>query len=266
MERKDIWRPLACLCLMAFLTGLPVLAGASSGEGIYGRELDTLYDMIQGGRDPDSYGEDRDAWYYLGNGRFLNQGAGGAGLSILGEYHLDGDGNLVCESCTFTNWDPVEEKEEVYWNNHGVPDRALSKKQAMTPGQFFELQKERMGKVETLSWQSLAWWGKGSVEFSLIQPGEFREPLLAVIPRETLEDVHLLTLQVEEVSDSGQVTWQVETDEPLGNLEPGTRYNYPINLEGTARATGLSYYDRKGYHRKILQLSGEDGSLVVREE
>ena len=70
----------------------------------------------------------RDAWYYLGNGRFLNQGAGGAGLSILGEYHLDGDRNLVCESCTFTNWDPVEEKEEVYWNNHGVPDRALSKK------------------------------------------------------------------------------------------------------------------------------------------
>lgn len=331
MERKDIWRPLVCLCLMDFLTGLPVLAGASSGEGIYGRELDTLYDMIQGGRDPDAYGEDRedlvavwegirelspaqgleqvkyqlldcngdgelelltgqdnritnlftlregrphrvfsgwyrDAWYYLGNGRFLNQGAGGAGLSILGEYHLDGDGNLVCESCTFTNWDPVEEKEEVYWNNHGVPDRALSKKQAMTPGQFFELQKERMGKVETLSWQSLAWWGKGSVEFSLIQPGEFGEPLLAVIPRETLEDVHLLTLQVAEVSDSGQVTWQVETDEPLGNLEPGTRYNYPINLEGTARATGLSYYDRKGYHRKIIQLSGEDGSLVVREE
>ena len=41
MERKDIWRPLVCLCLMAFLTGLPVLAGASSGEGVYDRELDT---------------------------------------------------------------------------------------------------------------------------------------------------------------------------------------------------------------------------------
>ena len=62
------------------------------------------------------------------------------------------------------------------------------------------------------------------------------------------------------------MTWQVEKDEPLGNLEPGSRYNYPMHLEGTARATGLSYYDRKGYHRKILQLSGEDGSLVVREE
>ena len=51
MKRKDVRRPLVCLCLMAFLTGLPVLAGASGGEGIYGRELDTLYDMIQGGRD-----------------------------------------------------------------------------------------------------------------------------------------------------------------------------------------------------------------------
>ena len=60
MKRKDVRRPLACLCLMAFLTDLPVLAGASSGEGIYGRELDTLYDMIQGGRDPDAYGEDRE--------------------------------------------------------------------------------------------------------------------------------------------------------------------------------------------------------------
>ena len=78
--------------------------------------------------------------------------------------------------------------------------------------------------------------------------------------------MHLLTLQVAEVSDSGQVTWQVEKDEPLGNLEPGSRYNYPMHLEGTARATGLSYYDRKGYHRKILQISGKDGSLVVREE
>lgn len=331
MNGKDVWRQLACLCLLAVLAGLPGRAGASGGEGVYDRELDTLYAMIQGGRGCAPFGDDRedllavwegirelspdqgleqvkfqvldcngdgepelmtsqdnrltnlftlregrphrvfsgwyrDAWYYLGNGRFLNQGSGGAGLSILGEYHLDGDGNLVCASCTFTNWNPVEEKEEVYWNNHGVPDRALSKKQAMTPGQFFELQKERMGKVETLSWQSLAWWGKGSVEFSLIQPGELGEPLLAVIPRETLEDVHLLTLQVAEVSDSGQVTWQVENDETLGNLEPGTRYNYPMALEGTARATGLSYCDRKGYHRKIFQISGEDGSLVVREE
>lgn len=32
MKRKDVRRPLACLCLMAFLTGLPVLARASSGE------------------------------------------------------------------------------------------------------------------------------------------------------------------------------------------------------------------------------------------
>lgn len=331
MERKDIWRPLVCLCLMAFLTGLPVLAGASSGEEIYGRELDTLYDMIQGGRDPDAYGEDRedlvavwegirelspdqgleqvkfqvldcngdgepelmtsqdnrltnlftlregrphrvfsgwyrDAWYYLGNGRFLNQGSGGAGLSILGEYHLDGDGNLVCENCYFTHWNPAVEKVEVYWNTLGIPDRALSEKQPMTPGQFQELQANLMGKVEKLSWQSLARRGKGSVKLSLTQDSEFGEPMLAVTPREKLEDVHLLTLQVAEVSDSGQVTWQVETDEPLGNLEPGTRYNYPINLEGTARATGLSYCDRKGYHRKIFQISGKDGSLVVREE
>ena len=331
MKRKDVRRPLVCLCLMAFLTGLPVLAGASGGEGIYGRELDTLYDMIQGGRDPDAYGEDREdlvavwegirelspaqgleqvkyqlldcngdgepelltgqddritnlftirdgrlhrvfsglyrnAWYPLGKGRFLNQGSGGIGLAILGEYHLDGDGNLVCENCYFTNWDPVREKEEVYWNTLGIPDRALSEKQAMTPGQFQQLQANLMGKVEKMSWQSLARRGKGSVELSLTQVSEFGEPMLAVTPRERLEDVHLLTLQVAEVSDSGQVTWQVEKDEPLGNLEPGSRYNYPMHLEGTARATGLSYYDRKGYHRKILQLSGEDGSLVVREE
>lgn len=149
---------------MAFLTGLPVLAGASGGKEIYGRKLDTLYDMIQ------------------------------------------------------------------------------------------EPQTNLMGKVEKQSWQSLT------------QVSEFGEPMLAVTPRERLEDVHLLTLQVAEVSDSGQVTWQVEKDEPLGNLEPGSRYNYPMHLEGTARATGLSYYDRKGYHRKILQISGKDGSLVVREE
>ena len=176
MKRKDVRRPLACLCLMAFLTGLPVLAGASGGKEIYGRKLDTLYDRIQ------------------------------------------------------------------------------------------EPQTNLMGKVEKQSWQSLARWGKGSVELSLTQVSEFGEPMLAVTPRERLEDVHLLTLQVAEVSDSGQVTWQVEKDEPLGNLEPGSRYNYPMHLEGTARATGLSYYDRKGYHRKILQISGKDGSLVVREE
>lgn len=56
----------------------------------------------------------RNAWYYLGNGRFLNQGSGGASLSILGEYHLDGNGNLVCESYYFTHWDPAVEKMEVY--------------------------------------------------------------------------------------------------------------------------------------------------------
>ena len=40
----------------------------------------------------------------------------------------------------------------------------------------------------------------------------------------------------------------------------------PYIWKGRPGATGLSYYDRKGYHRKILQLSGKDGSLVVREE
>ena len=47
--------------------------------------------------------------------------------------------------------------------------------------------------------------------------------MLAVTPRERLEDVHLLTLQVAEVSDSGQVTWQVEKDEPeIWNRAAGT--------------------------------------------
>lgn len=208
----------------------------------------------------------RNAWYYLGNGRFLNQGSGGTGITILGEYRLDSDGNLVCESYYFTHWDPAMEKEEVYWNTVGVPDRARSKKLAMNPAQFQELQKKRKDKVERLSWQSLARYGQGGVILSLTQSGEGGEPLLVVIPRETLEDVHLLTLQAVDVSDSGQVTWQVEKDESLGKLEAGTRYHFSMALEGTARVTALSYYDREGYHRKILQISGEDGRLVVQEK
>lgn len=45
----------------------------------------------------------QNAWYYLGNGRFLNQGSGGTGLTILGEYHLDRNGKLVCENYYFTH-------------------------------------------------------------------------------------------------------------------------------------------------------------------
>ena len=68
MKRKDVRRPLVCLCLMAFLTGLPVLAGASGGEGIYGRELDTLYDMIQGGRDLTLMERTGRTWWLSGKG------------------------------------------------------------------------------------------------------------------------------------------------------------------------------------------------------
>ena len=49
----------------------------------------------------------------------------------------------------------------MYRNTLGIPDRALSEKQAMTPGQFQQLQANLMGKVEKLSWQSLARRGKG---------------------------------------------------------------------------------------------------------
>ena len=330
MKGKDIWRRMACLYLLALFTGMPGLAGASGGAGVYGRELDTLYAMIQGGRGYGPYGEERDdlmavwegvqelspaqgleqvkyqmldcngdgepelltgqdnritnlfttrdgrlhrvfsgfyrnAWYYLGNGRFLNQGSGGASLAVLGEYHLDGDGNLICENCYFTNWNPAAEKVEVFWNNTGNPDSARSEKTAMTPDQFQLLQGSLMDRVKNLSWQPLARYGRGNVEFSLTAPGESGEPVLAVTPGEPLRNVHLLVLQVADVSESGKVTWQVERDEPLGNLAPGTRYMYPMALEGTARATALSYCDREGYHRKIFQLSGEDGSLVVSE-
>lgn len=113
----------------------------------------------------------RNAWYYLGNGRFLNQGSGGTGLTILGEYHLDRNGKLVCENYYFTHWDPAMEKEEVYWNTVGVPDRARSKKLAMNPAQFQELQKKRKDKVEKLSWQSLARYGQGRVILSLSGEG-----------------------------------------------------------------------------------------------
>ncbi|MCI7600173.1 MAG: hypothetical protein MSS75_03895 [Megasphaera sp.] len=326
MKGKNIWKQRACLCLLAFLTGLPGLAGASGRDEVYNPKLDTLYAMIKGGSGYDSFGEERDdlmavwegiremtpargleavtyqlldcngdgepelltgqdnritnlftirdgriyrvfsgfyrnAWYYLGNGRFLNQGSGGTGLTILGEYHLDRNGKLVCENYYFTHWDPAMEKEEVYWNTVGVPDRARSKKLAMNPAQFQELQKKRKDKVEKLSWQSLARYGQGRVILSLSQSGEGGAPLLVVIPGEPLEDVHLLTLQAVDVSDSGLVTWQVEKDEPLGKLEAGTRYHFSLALEGTARVTALSYYDRAGYHRKILRISGEDGSL-----
>lgn len=237
MKRKKGWTQRACLCLMIFLIGLSGLAGASSKEEVYDRELDTLYTMVQSGSSYILFGEEREdlmavwegvrnlspdqgleavkyqlldcngdgkpelllgqdnritnlftirdgqlhpvfigfyrnAWYYLGNGRFLNQGSGGTGITILGEYRLDSDGNLVCESYYFTHWDPAMEKEEVYWNTVGVPDRARSKKLAMNPAQFQELQKKRKDKVERLSWQSLARYGQGGVILSLTQSGE----------------------------------------------------------------------------------------------
>ena len=106
----------------------------------------------------------RNAWYYLGNGRFLNQGSGGASLSILGEYHLDGNGNLVCESYYFTHWDPAVEKMEVYWNTFGVPDITLSEKKDMTMDQFGKLQEKLRNKVKKLSWKSLARYCKGRVD------------------------------------------------------------------------------------------------------
>ena len=106
----------------------------------------------------------RNAWYYLGNGRFLNQGSGGASLSILGEYHLDGNGNLVCESYYFTHWDPAVEKMEVYWNTFGVSDITLSEKKDMTMDQFGKLQEKLRNKVKKLSWKSLDRYGKGRVD------------------------------------------------------------------------------------------------------
>lgn len=60
MKGKNIQRQMACLCLMVFLAGMPGLAGASGREEIYGRELDTLYAMVQSGSSYILFGDERE--------------------------------------------------------------------------------------------------------------------------------------------------------------------------------------------------------------
>ena len=60
MKRKKGWTQRACLCLMIFLIGLSGLAGASSKEEVYDRELDTLYTMVQSGSSYILFGEERE--------------------------------------------------------------------------------------------------------------------------------------------------------------------------------------------------------------
>ncbi len=208
----------------------------------------------------------RDAWYYLGGNSFLNVGSGGMGRSVLGVYHLEADGTLACEQHYFTRWMSQNRTLEIYRNNTGSMDEAQSERLDMTAEAFNKLQETWMQQVKSLPWSSLGRYGEKAVEIAFYPPEENGTCPIEFIPARSLEDFHVMTLQATDVSEDGRVTYEAESDKAWGNLEKEERVRAEMVMESSARATAFSYRDESGYHRWTLRLSGEDGSLVMREE
>ena len=120
--------------------------------GSYGNIIYTVYSIVDGQPTCVLEGWARNAYYWLGEGRFLNVGSGGAAYSIFGTYHLAEDGSeLICEDYYFTHEkDENFEKIGAFHNNTGEWGIEYAEELEISMEEFWNIEQELEAGVQMM--------------------------------------------------------------------------------------------------------------------
>lgn len=234
----------------------------------------------------------RDAYRYLGGGRFLNVGSGGAYLNSFGTFSLSRDGQkLTCEDFYFT----VPRKDAawettVYSNKTGECNAAKSAKFNGTEDDFWILQENLLSQTGHIAWTRFADY---AAEIGYIPKADspvrarwFHEVLLTdsaydtfvLDNREYAQEVVLFTTMPLADFKLMRVSLDLPTDENAPMVCTATPlYEKPLTPErplvlkmafpGDLPSYAVSCTDEDGTVRRLaLWVSGMDGSLSLSEE
>lgn len=115
-------------------------------------------------------------------------------------------------------------------------------------------------------------WGASVVpgledyEAMVVDDGEYAEEVLFTTERAVM-DFELVRLTLREAYDDGTLSFWTEPLCRLENLAPERPLVVRMTFPGDLPAYGISYVDAQGEgHHLLLEISGKDGSLMLREE
>lgn len=242
----------------------------------------------------------RNAYYYLGDGRFLNCGSNSAASSLYATYVLKpGETELTCEDYWFSEGIWTEDGEvatRYYHNTTGEYSTETSEKVDMTDEEFWQKEDDLATGIKKLPLISFADYGvkkgyqnAGSVSETeaavlvqwyadAVQPpkaydtfvaaeGEFAADALFTTDR-VVNNFELFALNVLDITEEGKLVYETETLYSLDRFTPEKPLVVKLSFPGDLPAYGISYQDPDGSettHRFSIGESGMDGSLFMSE-
>lgn len=271
-----------------------------SGDGVpelvvgilpeYGGQINAVYTLVDGEPQFVFEGWYRNSYSYLGEGRFFYYASGGAEETGQGVVFLTRDASaLEVESFYFTQLGGDEEIH-VYYNETGSWDPTQSEESEMTLDDFwawepacenlpmvsfssyaadngYEYTEHDDGLAVHAEWADDALTEMSDYETFIADDGEYSIDVLFSTVR-PLADFELMALSIREVYDDGTVSYAAESIYSLESLMPDRPLVVRMAISGDTPAYGISYVDEYGdgmTHCLTVEVSGEDGSLILRE-
>ena len=261
--------------------GVPELVVGTLPE--FGGQTNAVYTLVDGQPQFVLEGWYRSSYVYMGDGHFSYCAAEGG----QGVFYLTKDGTaLECESFLFTSLNRDGDLD-VYYNETGSWDTAESEKSDMTAEEFWALDPagsglpltsfhdytaSQSGGINALNdmpvrvqWGELQVPGLTDYEKFVADDGEYSAEVLFTTER-TVADFELVALTIGEVYDDGTVSYLTEPLYSMDVLTPERPLVVRMSFPGDLPAYGISYTDEDGaIHRLTLEISGEDGTLLLTE-
>lgn len=259
--------------------GIPELAvGELSGP------INALYTLVDGQPELVFEGWYRSSYVYMGDGHFYYYGSGSAAETGQGVFYLTKDGTaLECESFLFTGLDSGGDIR-VYYNETGSWDPAESEKSDMTAGDFWALDPAgealplapfsgtgSFSAVESEFPVSVRYLTEvGDEDYNWVTLYDGPDACCILITSDSwVSNLSILNLFVEDVADDGTMTLSATLagdDCHWDTVTSDTPIAVQLIFPGDLPAYGISYEDRQGVlHRFAIEVSGYDGSLLLRE-
>lgn len=253
--------------------GIPELMVGTVECGAWVRAVYTLADgepqLVLEGWNRNQYGYDSD-------GIFYHSGSNGASSSCIGTYAITQDGTeLECQDFYFTDFDENSGDIRVYYNTTGSWDPAQSEETDLSEDDFWMMDLpacdwrltlfSSFGMDVSVQWLEDAGPLEDYDECS-IALGE--EPLseIAFIPKRPVEEFCVLSLTVAAVSESGDIEFEVYPEACSDDNRLERPLVAEVSFTGDLPEYGFRYEDKNGNMRRFaIEISGRDGSLVVRE-
>ena len=302
---KGIWEVATCYEPFDALNSVGYVIQDISGDGIpelligyiaedeteqRSRSIYAMYTLIDNVPYLTFEGWFRSTYYYLEDGSIFNIGSDGAGCSLFGMYEISSDGTeLDCFDFYFSH-----EKEnaafevEYYRNQYGVLSPDDSEKLEISDELFWQIEGVAVDQAKDLALTPFADLLPGGAKADdetpvRIQWAEDAEPLTdyeeytvsaaepqvrivftAVSP---VAGFSLLELTMESISEAGEVEFTATPALPqVSELLPGKQLVVGILFPENIPRYGFQYEDADGDIRRFaLELSGKDGSLLIRE-